>query len=123
VKTGLFAGDLVVSQRAPQLYAQSLKSKPASEHSEVKSTVVGRSPVSQIPPELIWGLVPAVGIIGGGAFWLGRRSNQAMTSTVDFVELEDDVRDLPASKLPALEEASQEERVTASRDIKCKIIK
>lgn len=108
VKAGLFAGDLVVSQRAPQLYAQSLKSKPASEHSEVKSTVVDRSPVSQIPPELIWGLVPAVGIIGGGAFWLGRKSNRVTTSFVDSIELEEEVRDLPASELPVLEEANED---------------
>jgi membrane fusion protein, heavy metal efflux system len=108
VKTGLFAGDLVVSQRAPQLYAQSLKSKPASEHSEVKSTVVDRSAVSHIPPELIWGLVPAVGIIGGSAFWLGRRSNQVTTSTVDFVESEEEVRDLPAAEILVLKEATQE---------------
>ncbi|WP_309742228.1 efflux RND transporter periplasmic adaptor subunit, partial [Chamaesiphon sp. OTE_20_metabat_361] len=71
VKTGLFAGDLVVSQRAPQLYAQSLKKQPASEH----STAVNPDATSQnqIPSYLIWGLIPAVGILGGSAFWLGRR--------------------------------------------------
>jgi membrane fusion protein, heavy metal efflux system len=109
VKTGLFAGDLVVSQRAPQLYAQSLKSKPASDRGDVKPTIASHAPVGKIPPELIWGLLPAVGILGGGAFWLGRRSNRVTTSLVDFVEPEDEIRDLSTSQLPVLEEASQEE--------------
>ncbi len=52
-------GDSVVSQHVPQLYAQSLKSKPASEHGAVKPTLSSQTPVSQIPPYLIWGLVPA----------------------------------------------------------------
>uniref|UniRef100_UPI0035945B43 efflux RND transporter periplasmic adaptor subunit n=1 Tax=Chamaesiphon sp. TaxID=2814140 RepID=UPI0035945B43 len=75
VKTGLFTGDLVVSQRASQLYAQSLKKQPASEHGDVKPTV-SKSAESQLSPYLIWGLVPAVGIVGGGAFLLGRKSNR-----------------------------------------------
>ncbi len=96
VKVGLFAGDLVVTQRAPQLYAQSLKSKPASEHSiAVKPAPASRS---QIQPDLIWGLVPAIGILGGGAYWLGRRSNRVMTSIVDVVE--------PATEILVLEEAT-----------------
>ncbi len=107
IKTGLFVDDLVVSQRAPQLYAQSLKSKPASAHREVKPTVVDRSPLSQIPSELIWGLLPAVGIIGGGAFLLGRRSNQVTTSIINFVEPKDKVKDLPAAdEILVLEEAT-----------------
>jgi membrane fusion protein, heavy metal efflux system len=106
VKTGLFAGDLVVTQRAPQLYAQSLKSKPASEH----NAAVKPAPASQsqIPPYLFWGLVPALGILGGGVFWLGRRSNRVTTSTVYFVESEQEVRDLPAAEILVLEEATQD---------------
>jgi membrane fusion protein, heavy metal efflux system len=106
VKTGLFAGDLVVSQRAPQLYAQSLKNPPAIDRGDVKPAVVNQSPIDRLPPELLWGLIPAVGILSGGAFWLGRRSNQVTTSLVDFVEPEDEMRDLPASELPVLEEAN-----------------
>ncbi|WP_373545244.1 efflux RND transporter periplasmic adaptor subunit [Chamaesiphon sp.] len=91
VKTGLFAGDLVVSQRAPQLYAQSLKKQPASEHSAaVKPDATSQS---QLPPYLIWGLVPAVGIVGGGAFLLGRKSNRVTTSLVDLMEPEEEVSD------------------------------
>ena len=92
VKTGLFAGDSVVSQRAPQLYAQSLKSKPASEHGAVKPTV-SQSSESQLPPYLIWGLVPAVGIVGCGAFLLGRKSNRVTTSLFDLMEPEEEVPD------------------------------
>ncbi|WP_295617571.1 hypothetical protein, partial [Chamaesiphon sp. GL140_3_metabinner_50] len=44
------------------------------------------------------GLVPAVGILGGGAFWLGRRSNRVTTSIGDFVE--------PAAEILVLEEAT-----------------
>jgi hypothetical protein len=97
---------LVVSQRAPQLYAQSLKNPPAIDRGDVKPAVVNQSPIDRLPPELLWGLIPAVGILSGGAFWLGRRSNQVTTSLVDFVEPEDEMRDLPASELPVLEEAN-----------------
>ncbi len=106
IKTGLFAGDLVVSQRAPQLYAQSLKKQPASTHGDPQPAVVNRSPVSQLPPDLIWGLIPAVGILGSGAYWLGHRSNRVTTSLVDFVELEVEIRDLPAAEMLGLEEAT-----------------
>ncbi len=115
VKTGLFAGDLVVSQRAPQLYAQSLKSPPAIDRADVQPTLASPNSLDRIPPYLIWGLVPAVGILGGGAFWLGRRSNRVTTSLVDFVEPEEEMRDLGASELPVLEEA-KENRVHSEID-------
>jgi membrane fusion protein, heavy metal efflux system len=103
VKTGLFAGDLVVSQRAPQLYAQSLKKLP-TEYGAIKPAIANQLP--QIPPDLLWGLVPAVGILGGGAYWLGRRSNRVTTSIVDLIEPEAEVRDLPAAETLVLEEAT-----------------
>jgi membrane fusion protein, heavy metal efflux system len=103
VKTGLFAGDLVVSQRAPQLYAQSLKKQPTSTHGDLKPVVASQTP---IPPYLIWGLIPAVGILGGGAYWLGRRSNRVTTNIIDFIEPEAEVRDLPAAEILVLEEAT-----------------
>jgi membrane fusion protein, heavy metal efflux system len=113
VKAGLFAGDSVVSQRAPQLYAQSLKSKPASEHgAAAKPDAANQTPVSQIPAYLGWGLVPAAGILVGGAFWLGRRSNRVTTSLVDLIEPENEVQDLPA-----LEAASENNHhITARED-------
>jgi membrane fusion protein, heavy metal efflux system len=113
VKTGLFVDDLVVTQRAPQLYAQSLKSKPASEHgATVKPDVTSQS---QLPPYLIWGLVPAIGILGGGAFWLGRRSNRVTESIVDVVERAPDVSDLPVAEILVLEEASESDSVGIDR--------
>jgi membrane fusion protein, heavy metal efflux system len=95
VKTGLFADDLVVSQRAPQLYAQSLKSKPAKAHLDVKLDTSSQLSISQLPPYLIWGLLPAVGIVGGGAFLLGRRSNKATTKLIDSIEPEEEGQELP----------------------------
>ncbi|WP_310425683.1 efflux RND transporter periplasmic adaptor subunit [Chamaesiphon sp. VAR_48_metabat_135_sub] len=92
VQAGLFAGDLVVTQRAPQLYAQSLKSAPASEHNAAVKPA--HASQSQIPPYLVWGLVPAAGILVSGVFWLGRRSNQITTSLIDF-EPEAEVQELP----------------------------
>jgi membrane fusion protein, heavy metal efflux system len=118
VKTGLFDGDIVVSQRAPQLYAQSLKSKPASTHQEDKPTIT-QTPISAIPPYLLWGLVPVVGILGGGAFWMGRRSNRVTTDSIDFVEPEEGVMDSPTSEIIVGEKAvesidNMEERVHLS---------
>ena len=54
---------------------------------------VSQSSESQLPPYLIWGLVPAAGIVGGGAFLLGRRSNRVTTSIVDVMEPEEQVSD------------------------------
>jgi membrane fusion protein, heavy metal efflux system len=118
VKTGLFAGDLVVTQRAPQLYAQSLKSPPTIDRADVKPTIASQPSIDQISPELFWGLIPAVGILSGGAFWLGRRSNRVTTSLVDFVDPEADMRDLPASELPVLEEASKDRVESRSESVR-----
>ena len=103
VKAGLFAGDSVVSQRAPQLYAQSLKSKPAAHGAAAKPDAA-----SQIPAYLGWSLVPVVGMLGGGAYWLGRRSNRVKTSIVDLIEPEAELPELPAADMLALEEATEE---------------
>ncbi len=111
VKTGLFEGDLVVSQRAPQLYAQSLKSKPAKAHLDVKLDTSSQLSISQLPPYLIWGLLPAVGIVGGGAFLLGRRSNKATTKLIDSIEPEEE-----GQELPLLEAATENNGHTAPRE-------
>jgi membrane fusion protein, heavy metal efflux system len=84
VKTGLFAGDLVVSQRAPQLYAQSLKSKPANNHSSAQL-----APNGLTPAYLMWGLVPAAGLLLGGTILLKRRSNRVATSVVAVIDPEE----------------------------------
>jgi membrane fusion protein, heavy metal efflux system len=111
VKTGLFAGDLVVNKRAPQLYAQSLKKKPASED---KATAAKPEAVSQnqIPTYLIWGLLPVAGILGGGAFWLKKRSErnaadslaEPIGTKIDFIEPEDELNYMPVEEIPTVEE-------------------
>ncbi|HEY9604018.1 MAG TPA: efflux RND transporter periplasmic adaptor subunit, partial [Allocoleopsis sp.] len=77
VKTGLFEGDLVVTQRAPQLYAQSLRggSKPSeSEQKRVATPQMTERKTNSFP--VPWWLVGTTGgvAIASGAFWLGRRS-------------------------------------------------
>jgi membrane fusion protein, heavy metal efflux system len=112
VKAGLFAGDSVVSQRAPQLYAQSLKSKPAEHGAAAKPDAASQTPVSQIPAYLGWGLVPAAGILVGGAFWLGKRSERSADNSIDPIESKDEL-----NYLPALEAASENNHhIVASED-------
>ncbi len=79
VKTGLFEGDLVVTQRATQLYAQSLRGgskKPEAQGAAPAPSQATNS--SKSSSQLPWWLViPAgggVAAIATGAFWLGRRS-------------------------------------------------
>lgn len=81
VKDGLFEGDLVVTQRGMQLYAQSLRggNKTEDSHSAAPetnlSTVTGNN---QIP---WWIVLPTGGAIAAGAFWLGRRSSSPLTAS------------------------------------------
>lgn len=82
VKSGLFEGDRIVTQRAPQLYAQSLRggSKP-----EADSHGVGAEPkankdekpsyATPAAAQLPWWLIlPVGGALAAGAFWAGRRT-------------------------------------------------
>ena len=93
VKSGLFDGDRVVTQRANQLYAQSLRggsAKPEdAEAPEVnKTSAVGES--------LPWWVVIsgsgmlAIGTFVAGAFWSNRRDRKQLASTLHQLEhLED----------------------------------
>ncbi|HEY9651427.1 MAG TPA: efflux RND transporter periplasmic adaptor subunit, partial [Coleofasciculaceae cyanobacterium] len=83
VKTGLFEGDLVVTQRAPQLYAQSLRGGNQAQqggNKQQQSTV--HNPQSSIQNSLPWWLVGTTGgvVIAVASFWLGRRTKPQITS-------------------------------------------
>jgi cobalt-zinc-cadmium efflux system membrane fusion protein len=85
VKTGLFEGDLVVTQRAPQLYAQSLRGgskKPETQDAAPAPSQATNS--SKSSSQMPWWLViPAgggVAAIAIGSFWLGRRTKPQLTS-------------------------------------------
>ena len=75
VKSGLFDGDLVVTQRATELYAQSLRGGSKHQESEKaghKDEATGQSKSGQLP---WWWILPVGGAIAG-AFWAGRRSQR-----------------------------------------------
>ena len=80
VKSGLFEGDMIVTQRAPQLYAQSLRGSTqikASEHTEALSqTTEVKTSTLPIPLWLLEaGGGTAIAVI---AFMVGRRSNHQL---------------------------------------------
>ncbi len=78
VKSGLFDGDMIVTQRGPQLYAQSLRGGKATEgeHSHAEETQVKTNNL----PIPLWLLgVGGVGAVGTafatGSFWSSRKRN------------------------------------------------
>jgi membrane fusion protein, heavy metal efflux system len=94
VKTGLSAGDLVVTQRGTQLYAQSLRGgseKPeeaGDKHEEAGHEE--KAPVKSnnaLPPWLFGlggGAILAIGTFAAGSFW-GSRKRSGLDSTDDVV--------------------------------------
>lgn len=112
VKTGLFAGDMVVTQRATQLYAQSLRGggekTDADEHNH--ETTPAKSNSFVIPP---W-LLPVGGgaiLLTGGALLLWKRFRSAPADGLEGGELQD--RDAVAPdnlqhSLPAAESTEPE---------------
>ncbi|MFS0514159.1 efflux RND transporter periplasmic adaptor subunit [Nostoc sp. UIC 10607] len=78
VKTGLFEGDLIVTQRAPQLYAQSLRGdtkKKADEHTEtLVQTAETKTPSLPVPWWIAAGGGSALATVAfmAGTFWAGR---------------------------------------------------
>ena len=94
VKSGLFEGDLIVTQRVPQLYAQSLRGggKPKAggdehghehgdEHGTEKTTTSGLSGL----PLPWWLVIPAGGALAAGTFiagasWASRRTQRRLLS-------------------------------------------
>jgi cobalt-zinc-cadmium efflux system membrane fusion protein len=87
VTGGLFDGDRVVTQRANQLYAQSLRGGTAvDDHSEAPAPSASSPQPSVIP---WWIMIPVGGAIAAGMFWAGtfwatRRSRRlAMNPTLN----------------------------------------
>jgi membrane fusion protein, heavy metal efflux system len=85
VKTGLFEGDMVVTQRASQLYAQSLRGggKKEEGHSEVEATAQNKGGVS-LP---WWWVIPSGGALALAAFIVGRRTKPGLVTLSQEVEL------------------------------------
>jgi cobalt-zinc-cadmium efflux system membrane fusion protein len=103
VKSGLFEGDLIVTQRAPQLYAQSLRggnkeassteSQAKTEESKIGSE--SQLSVSKTEGQLPFWLLGAVGgsVIGAssflaGSFWTSRRHRSRTENKVKSYETE-----------------------------------
>ncbi|MBW4546349.1 MAG: efflux RND transporter periplasmic adaptor subunit [Symplocastrum torsivum CPER-KK1] len=89
VKTGLFEGDLVVTQRAPQLYAQSLRGGSSANADDAHDQAPAPSQATDSNKrgsELPWWLVIptggaiAVGTFLAGASWAARRTQRRLLS-------------------------------------------
>ncbi|MEB3174172.1 MAG: efflux RND transporter periplasmic adaptor subunit [Cyanobacteriota bacterium] len=71
ITDGLFAGDLVVTQRANQLYAQSLRTKPAEKKEGTEESTETTESTLALPSAPEW-LLPLGGtVFGAGLFWAG----------------------------------------------------
>ncbi|MBE9193992.1 efflux RND transporter periplasmic adaptor subunit [Synechocystis sp. LEGE 06083] len=71
ITDGLFAGDLVVTQRANQLYAQSLRAKPAEKTEETEESTEITAFTFALPGVTSW-LLPLGGtVMAAGLFWAG----------------------------------------------------
>ncbi|MEA5463597.1 efflux RND transporter periplasmic adaptor subunit [Leptothoe sp. PORK10 BA2] len=93
VESGLFEGDRIVTQRANQLYAQSLRGGSA-EPEEAETTEVTET--SGAGGTLPWWVLLsgsgalAIGTFAAGAFWSNRRNRKQLTSAMTALErLED----------------------------------
>ncbi|BAZ14718.1 hypothetical protein NIES4071_65620 [Calothrix sp. NIES-4071] len=81
IKSGLFDGDVIVTQRAPQLYAQSLRGGTTDEHSHPEETQVKNNNL----PIPLWLLgVGGIGVSGAafaaGSFWSSRRTREELVA-------------------------------------------
>lgn len=90
VKSGLFEGDWIVTQRSPQLYAQSLRSGSTAKANEAQNPAPAPSQATasnKRGSQLSWWFViPAGGgisVIASFSFWLGRRTKPQMISASD----------------------------------------
>ncbi len=99
VLSGLFEGDEVVTQRANQLYAQSLRGGGAepADAAATEATEAAGATGAGLP---LWvtamgGGLLAIGTFTAGAFWSGRRSRQRLESTIYQLEHLEDPHNRP----------------------------
>ncbi|UAJ73083.1 efflux RND transporter periplasmic adaptor subunit [Synechocystis sp. PCC 7339] len=83
IKEGLFAGDLVVSQRASQLYAESLRTKPPETVEETEESLETTESTFSLPVLPTWllplgGTVVAAGLFWAGSLWGKRQQSQPL---------------------------------------------
>lgn len=104
VKEGLFEGDQVVTQRAQQLYAQSLRGNGATGEAQAEAAepIQASFTLSSLP---WWAALPGVGLLaagtfGAGAFWANRRHRQLVTTRAHLEQAEASL-DLPLLAVPA----------------------
>ncbi|HEY9657101.1 MAG TPA: hypothetical protein V6C65_01460, partial [Allocoleopsis sp.] len=94
---GLFEGDRIVTQRANQLYAQSLRGGKASEETTTEKTTATETTQASVAGGALpwWVVLPAggllaIGTFAAGAFWSNRRNRKHLTSAITALEhLED----------------------------------
>lgn len=83
IKSGLFEGDLIVAQRAPQLYAQSLRGGNKHSKSEVNPQITGAK-LNSFPVPWWAGIGGGMAIasltFAAGAFWGNRRKLPALAA-------------------------------------------
>jgi membrane fusion protein, heavy metal efflux system len=95
VKSGLFEGDMIVTKRATQLYAQSLRggntAAAEDEHSE-EAPAQGNN--LAVPPWLfaVGGATIAAGTFAAGNFWGRKRSRLLLADGLDEQELEQEAK-------------------------------
>lgn len=85
VKTGLFEGDLIVTQRAPQLYAQSLRGSSKLTQQTKQTPEVNNSRKS-VPLWLLGGGGAAIATVAfiSGVFWSSQRHKLQLTPQPEF---------------------------------------
>lgn len=114
VKSGLFEGDMIVTQRAPQLYAQSLRGGSGKvEEGEAKAEEEPAQVTANKPNNFSrsWWLIAGVGgaALGtaafmAGTFWAGRRGkSQMIPASVGVAELSEEY---PNGFVPTIERIS-----------------
>lgn len=103
IKAGLFTGDVVVIQRAPQLYAQALKGGGSDSHDDEAREPQAKQENPQLGSfEQLWWLIPAVLFLGGGMFWLGLKFGKRRQS-LDLADIKDTIEPLPPQSIEKTE--------------------